>query len=104
MLHPAKAVSRIAPPRATSPGAAARAATYALRRMARPAGEFDASRYFRGDHRLGFYNVGTARMRTLARAIHAAHRAAWGINDAMRFADLMMADRHLEVKSVGIEL
>jgi 3-methyladenine DNA glycosylase AlkD len=72
--------------------------------MARPSSEFDASRYFRGDHHLGFYNVGTARMRALARAIHAAHRAAWGVTDAMRFANLLMADRHLEAKSVGIEV
>ena len=97
-------MSRIEPRRATGPRAAARDALRALRRLARPSGEFDASRYFRGDHNLGFYNVGTARMRALARAIHAAHRPAWGIKEAMRFADIMMADRHLEVKSVGIEV
>lgn len=34
-----------------------------LKRMARPPGHFDASRYFRGDHNLGFYNVGTGAMR-----------------------------------------
>ena len=38
-----------------------------LARLARPAGEFDASRYFRGDRAIsGFYNVGTAPMRALA--------------------------------------
>jgi 3-methyladenine DNA glycosylase AlkD len=72
--------------------------------MARPSGAFDASRYFRGEHDLGFLNVGTTRMRTLARSIHAAHRAGWSLDDAMRFADVMMTDRHLEVKSVGIEV
>ena len=72
--------------------------------MARPAGHFDASRYFRGGHDLGFYNVGTVAMRALARSIHAAHRDEWSIDDAMACADALIVDRHLEVKSVGIEL
>lgn len=72
--------------------------------MARPAGDFDASRYFRGAGDLGFYNVGTARMRALARSIHDAHRSNWSIDEAMAFADALIADRYLEVKSLGIEL
>jgi 3-methyladenine DNA glycosylase AlkD len=87
-----------------APQAAARDAKGALQRMARPTGDFDAGRYFRGDHGLGFYNVGTGPMRALARSIHAAHRDDWTIGDAMAFADALMADRHLEVKSVGIEV
>jgi 3-methyladenine DNA glycosylase AlkD len=75
-----------------------------LQRMARPAGTFDASRYFRGDVTLGFYNVGTAAMRDMARTIYRVHRDAWSVTDALRFADALIADRHLEVKSVGIEL
>ena len=72
--------------------------------MARPAGDFDASRYFRGPGDLGFYNVGTAAMRALARSIHAQHRGRWSIDEAMAFADALIADRHLEAKSVGIEV
>jgi 3-methyladenine DNA glycosylase AlkD len=83
---------------------AAREARRSLRAMARPAGDFDASRYFRGTRDLVFYNVGTPAMRALARSIYAAHRGEWLIGDAMRFADTLIADRHLEVKSVGIEL
>jgi 3-methyladenine DNA glycosylase AlkD len=75
-----------------------------LQRLSRPAGGFDASRYFRGDHRLRFYNVGTEPMRALARSIHADHRAAWPIAEAMRFADAVIGDPYLEVKSVGIEV
>ena len=77
---------------------AARDAAKALARMARPAGEFDASRY------LGFYNVGTQQMRALARSIHEAHRNDWSIDAAMAFADALIVARHLEVKSVGIEV
>jgi 3-methyladenine DNA glycosylase AlkD len=92
MLHPQKA--RLA----------AREATRALARLARPAGDFDSSRYFRGPVNLGFYNVGTAAMRALARSIHAAHKADWSIDEAMAFADVLIEDRHLEAKSIGIEV
>jgi 3-methyladenine DNA glycosylase AlkD len=72
--------------------------------MARPSHGFDSSRYFRGPGDLGFYNVGTAAMRELVRSIHARHQDAWSIDEAMAFADALIVDRHLEAKSVGIEL
>jgi 3-methyladenine DNA glycosylase AlkD len=75
-----------------------------LKKLAHPAGGFDASRYFRGAGDLGFYNVGTTAMRELARSIHASHRDAWSIEDAMALAGELIVDRYLEVKSVGIEV
>lgn len=72
--------------------------------MARPAGDFDAARYFRGDHRLRFYNVGTTPMRAFARSIYAANRDRWSIDDAMALAEQLIADPYLETKAVGIEL
>jgi len=72
--------------------------------MARPAGAFDAARYFRGDHGLRFYNTGTAPMRALVRSIHAANRGRWSIDEAMALADQLIEDPYLEAKSVGIEL
>ena len=92
MLHPPKA--RLA----------AREATRALERLARPSGDFDSSRYFRGPVDFRFYNVGTAAMRTLARAIYARHKDDWSIGDAMAFASVLIEDRHLEAKSVGVEV
>jgi 3-methyladenine DNA glycosylase AlkD len=83
---------------------AADGARRALKRMSRSADGFDASRYFRGAADLGFYNVGTAAMRALARSIHAEHAGHWSLEDATAFADLLMTDRHLEAKSVGIEV
>ena len=80
------------------------AARLELKRRARSAGDFDARRYFRDAGDLGFYNVGTTTMRTLARSIHARHRADWSVDEAMAFADLLMPDRYLEVKAVGIEV
>jgi 3-methyladenine DNA glycosylase AlkD len=84
--------------------ATVRSVTGALRRMARPVGSFDAARYFRGDQALAFYNVGAARVRALARDVYAANKQRWTVDDAMRVADLLMRDPHLETKSVGIEL
>jgi len=84
--------------------AAAAGARRQLARMARAADGFDAARYFRGDHRLRFYNVGTERMRALARTIYRANRDRWSIDDAIAFASSMIADRYLETKSVGIEV
>jgi 3-methyladenine DNA glycosylase AlkD len=75
-----------------------------LKHLSRNAGGFDASRYFRGDHHLGFYNVGTGPLRVLARSIYAAHRARWRLDDAMVFADTLIRDRYLEMKAVGIEV
>jgi 3-methyladenine DNA glycosylase AlkD len=72
--------------------------------MSRSSGDFDASRYFRGAGDLGFYNVGTSAMRALAKAIHAEHREAWMLDDAVALADGLIEDRYLEVKSVGIEV
>jgi 3-methyladenine DNA glycosylase AlkD len=92
MLHPAKA--RLA----------AREATRALARMARPSGGFDSSRYFRGPIDFGFYNVGTAAMRALARQIHAQHKDDWSMDEALAFATVLIEDRHLEAKSVGVEV
>jgi 3-methyladenine DNA glycosylase AlkD len=93
MFHPQKTVA-----------AAVREAHRSLKRLSRPAGNFDASRYFRGEHNLGFYNTGTKPMRALARSIHLAQRDRWDLRSAMAFADALMADRYLEVKSVGIEV
>jgi len=88
----------------TSPRAAARAVKVTLQRMARPAGAFDAARYFRGDTTLRFYNVGTQNVRAMAKAIHLEHRHDWSVADALVFANIMIKDPHLEAKGVGIEL
>ena len=86
------------------PAAEARAAKRALAGLARPAGGFDAARYFRDTTGLGFYNVGTARVRAMARAIADRHKNDWTVRDALAFADALIIDKHLEVKGLGIEV
>ena len=75
-----------------------------LRRLARPSGAFDAARYFRGDHGLRFYNVGTKAVRALARAIYVSNRERWTVEDAVRFAEALVRDPYLETKAIGIEV
>jgi len=75
-----------------------------LKRLARPAASFDASRYFRGTADLGFLNVGMTAVRRIACQVASEQRGVWTIDDAQAFAHLLIADRHLEVKAVGVEL
>jgi 3-methyladenine DNA glycosylase AlkD len=91
-------------PTSPAPSRAAADARRALKELARPAGSFDARRYFRGADDLRFHNVGTAAMRQLARTIHAEHAADWTVDDAVVFADALIVDRYLEAKGIGIEL
>jgi 3-methyladenine DNA glycosylase AlkD len=94
MLHSEKA-------RITAVAAGARRA---LRRRARPAAEFDASRYFRGADDLVFLNVGSACVRTMAREVVQARRGVWTVVEAMAFADAVISDPALEVKQLGVEV
>jgi len=87
----------------STPKEAARDVERELARLARPAGEFDASRYFRGAADLGFYNVGSGQVRAMAKAIVRAH-PAWDVDDGMVFAQQLITDRYLEVKAVAIEV
>jgi 3-methyladenine DNA glycosylase AlkD len=87
-----------------SPAQVAAATKRQLAALARPAGQFDASRYFRGAPDLGFHNIGTKRMRALAKEIYRAHREVWSVDEAMAFADELMPDRHLETKGLAIEV
>jgi 3-methyladenine DNA glycosylase AlkD len=89
--------------RVISPVRAAAEARRKLAAMARPAGSFDAARYFRGTPDLGFYNIGTAVVRRMARDIAVQHRGRWSADDAIVFADVLIRDRHLEVKGLGVE-
>ena len=87
----------------TGPAALALAAKRDLARLKKPAGAFDARRYFRDTGRLRFYNIGAARVRRLARDIADRQRPLWSVRDAATFADLLMRDPVLEVKALGIE-
>lgn len=86
------------------PVVVARDAQRELARHARPAREFDASRYFRGSHDLGFYNIGTPVLRAIARRIAREHKGVWEVGEAMSFAEALIANRYIDAKSLGIEV
>lgn len=92
------------PPLSPNLAQATREARDALERLARPAGSVDASRYFRGADGLGFYNIGTDRVRAMAREIARSNQQAWSVDEACAFAGALIPDRHLEVKGLGIEV
>src|SRR5262245_5453819 len=83
---------------------AARTERRDLKDLMRPTTWFDASRYFRGDHQLQFFNIGSARVRMMARAVVKVHADTWSVDDAMAFADELIADRTLEVKGLAVEV
>ncbi len=83
--------------------AAARDAVGTLAPLARPAGAFDPSRYFRTTEPLLFLNVRTPVVRAIGRSVASAHRHDWTIADALAFADLLIRDDGFEVKGVAIE-
>jgi 3-methyladenine DNA glycosylase AlkD len=74
-----------------------------LRAQARPAGDFDASRYFRTTTPLEFLNVRTAIVRALGKSTVRQHKEDWTAREALAFADRLIQEPHLEVKGVGIE-
>jgi len=75
-----------------------------LQALARPSGDFDASRYFRAADHLQFFNVGTQSVRRLARSIAQEHAHDWTVADAMAFAGILVRDPVLEVKAIGLEV
>lgn len=82
----------------------ARLARRRLAALARASEDFDARRYFRGVGDLGFYNVGSATVRAMARTIANDHREDWTVDHACRFADILISDRYLEAKGLGVEV
>jgi 3-methyladenine DNA glycosylase AlkD len=86
----------------STPAAVARKTKRELLALARPAGEFDARRYFRETGQLRFYNIGTDRMRRFAKGI-VREQPAWSIAETTRFADILIKDPVFEAKAVGIE-
>lgn len=87
----------------SSPERVARALRRELAALARPTGDFDASRYFRGGDSLQFFNVGTPTVRALARRVVAEHRD-WTVDEAMTFAATLIPDPVLEVKGLAVEV
>lgn len=75
-----------------------------LARMARPIGEFDPTRYFRGDQPVKFHGVTSPVVRDVARTIDRLYGDVWGVKGALEFAEALLPSDYLDEKGLGIEL
>jgi 3-methyladenine DNA glycosylase AlkD len=88
----------------TNPAGIARQVKRRLAELGRPAGTFDAQRYFRDTGTLGFHNIGTGRVRQMARELVREQGNAWSVREALQLAHILVQDRFLETKGFGIEV
>lgn len=89
--------------RQPSPSIVARSLRRQLAALRRPSGEFDAARYFRGDEKMVFFNVGTATVRRMAADLVRRH-AEWDLKFAIAVASDLISDPVLEVKQLAVEI
>ncbi len=60
--------------------------------------------YFKPWERVTFYGVATPAVRGIERGVYQMVRKQWGYHDAVPFCDLLMRDRYIESKSLGLSL
>ncbi len=87
-----------------SPTAAAlaRQARTRLRSMADPESARGSRTYFKQDDDVALLGVKTTPVRALARELYQRVAPTWQVADAVAFADLMVRDRYLEAKGLGL--
>lgn len=85
-------------------GSWARKALAMLRNEADPRIAEQSLTYFKDCDRVDFLGIKTPKVREIEGRIYQAVKSAWSLSDALRFADMMIRDKHLEVKGVGILL
>jgi 3-methyladenine DNA glycosylase AlkD len=87
-----------------TPATAARAALRDLKRAGTPARAQGTAGYFQAYERLVFFGVDSPTVRRMASAIRAGAGRDWTLDDARRFAGIMVARPELEAKMLGIVL
>src|SRR5689334_15825211 len=60
--------------------------------------------YFKPWEKVSFYGVATPAVRGIERGLYHLVRKAWCYHDAVSFCDLLMRDRYIESKSLGLTL
>ncbi len=92
----------MAPGRSPTALALARQARTRLRSMADPESAHGFRTYFKKDDDVALLGVKTTPVRTLARELYQRVAPTWQVADAVAFADLMVRDRYLEAKGLGL--
>ncbi len=88
----------------TTPATAARAALRELKRAGTPARAQGAAGYFQAYERLVFFGVDSPTVRRMASEIRGGAGRDWTLDEARRFAGIMVARPELEAKVLGIVL
>jgi 3-methyladenine DNA glycosylase AlkD len=70
--------------------------------MADPESAHGFRTYFKKDDDVALLGVKTTPVRTLARELYQRVAPTWQVADAVAFADLMVRDRYLEAKGLGL--
>ena len=82
----------------------AQRARAALREAADPRVARSQKRFFKPWERISLYGLKTPDVKRIERELYADVRKSWAFADALLFCDLLMHDRHLESKAVGLLL
>jgi 3-methyladenine DNA glycosylase AlkD len=88
----------------SSPDAAVKNALRDLKRAGSPARAEGAARYFQAYEQLAFFGVDSPTIRRMASAIRTGPGRDWSLQDARRFARILIARPELEAKALGIVL
>src|SRR2546427_246920 len=60
--------------------------------------------YFKPSEKIHLYGISTPAVRRIERELFTLVRKTWHYPDAVEFSDLLMQDRHIETKSLGLML
>lgn len=60
--------------------------------------------YFKPDEDVRFYGLAAQEVRQIEREFYASVKGVWNYEDALEFCDLLIREKHLEAKQVGMEL
>ena len=90
--------------RAMTPRQLVRRARIALRAAADPKVSQSQRRFFKPWEKISLYGIKTPQVKRIERELHQNVRKLWMYDEALAFCDLMMRNRNLESKAIGLSL
>jgi len=87
-----------------TPRQLAKRARTALRKAADARAATQQRKFFKPEENVHFYGITTPRLRQIESDIYRTVRKEWKYADALEFCELMMPDRYVESKSLGLML
>jgi 3-methyladenine DNA glycosylase AlkD len=85
-----------------TPRRLAQRARAALREAADPRIARSQKKFFKPGEKISLYGLKTPEVKRIERELYAGVRKSWAFSEARVFCDLLMRDRHLESKAVGL--